>query len=174
MICPATEPTHFETPYIDQLAAGGQSVHQRVLFCLDLHADAVFLPHGQRTLFAARAPALRRRVAPSRSFLANTPTIASLLRARRAISTAVIGKWHLGLGGPEERPDWNGELKAGPARDLVLIPAFLLADDQRPRAPGVREEIIACLNLDPKDPLWVGNEEAEPGSPHRHHASRHA
>jgi arylsulfatase A-like enzyme len=40
-----------------------------------------------------------------------TATIASLLR-QQGYATAVVGKWHLGLG--EVLPDGNGDLKPGP------------------------------------------------------------
>jgi arylsulfatase A-like enzyme len=36
-----------------------------------------------------------------------------LVMQRAGYRTAVIGKWHLGLGG-DEGPDWNGKIAPGP------------------------------------------------------------
>ncbi|MEX1116871.1 MAG: sulfatase-like hydrolase/transferase [Akkermansiaceae bacterium] len=51
-----------------------------------------------------------------------TETLPSILK-RAGYATAVIGKWHLGLGDPA--PDWNGELKPGPL-EIGFDHCFLL------------------------------------------------
>lgn len=82
-----------------------------------------------------------------------TETIASVLQ-KAGYQTAVIGKWHLGLGGPNG-PDWNGDLKPGP-REIGFGFNFLLPTTND-RVPQVYVRNHRVLNLDPKDPLWVGN-----------------
>lgn len=82
-----------------------------------------------------------------------TETVASLLK-KAGYQTAVIGKWHLGLGDPE--PDWNGELKPGPL-EIGFDHCFLLPTTND-RVPQVYVQDHRVLNLDPRDPLWVGNQ----------------
>ncbi|PQO36998.1 arylsulfatase [Blastopirellula marina] len=68
--------------------------------------------------------------------------------------TAVVGKWHLGLG-EGEGPDWNGDLKPGPL-ELGFDYCFLLPTTND-RVPSVYVENHRVRDLDPSDPLWVGN-----------------
>lgn len=66
--------------------------------------------------------------------------------------TAVIGKWHLGLGG-EKGPDWNGDVKPGPLEvgfdHSFIIPAT------GDRVPCVYVENHRVADLDPADPISV-------------------
>ncbi len=82
-----------------------------------------------------------------------TETIASLLQ-REGYATAVIGKWHLGLG-DEKGPNWNHELKPGPL-EIGFDSCFLLPTTND-RVPQVYLQNHRVLNLDPVDPLWVGD-----------------
>ena len=68
--------------------------------------------------------------------------------------TAVVGKWHLGLGAQGEGPQWNDLLKPGP-HEIGFDYNFLLPTTND-RVPQVYVENHRVLNLDPKDPLWVG------------------
>ncbi|MEM9409692.1 MAG: arylsulfatase [Planctomycetota bacterium] len=81
-----------------------------------------------------------------------TATVASLLRSA-GYKTAVIGKWHLGLG-DEEGPDWNGKLKPGPL-EIGFDTCFLLPTTND-RVPQVYVKDHRVVNLDASDPLWVG------------------
>ncbi|QEF99181.1 Arylsulfatase precursor [Stieleria maiorica] len=90
-----------------------------------------------------------------------TDTVASLLQ-RAGYTTAVIGKWHLGLGG-EDGPDWNGDLKPGPL-EIGFDTCFLLPTTND-RVPQVYVHDHRVPNLDPADPLWVGNKKPSPDHP---------
>jgi arylsulfatase A len=97
-----------------------------------------------------------------------TETLPSLLQ-RAGYTTAVIGKWHLGLGG-QDGPDWNGVLKPGPL-EIGFDHCFLLPTTND-RVPQVYVEGHRVRNLDPADPLWVGNKKPSDDHPtgitHRH------
>jgi arylsulfatase A len=96
-----------------------------------------------------------------------TETLPAILK-RAGYATAVIGKWHLGLGDPA--PDWNGELKPGPL-DIGFDHAFLLPTTND-RVPQTFVEGRRVKNLDPADPLWVGDKKPSADHPtgltHRH------
>jgi arylsulfatase A len=96
-----------------------------------------------------------------------TVTLPSLLK-QAGYKTAVIGKWHLGLG-KEPKPDWNGELKPGPL-EIGFDHCFLLPTTND-RVPSVYVENHRVRSLDPEDPLWVGRENPDnqpTGITHRH------
>jgi len=66
--------------------------------------------------------------------------------------TAVVGKWHLGLGIPP-KPDWNGELKPGPLE--IGFDYCFIYPTTNDRVPSVYIENHRVRNLDPGDPLDV-------------------
>ena len=70
--------------------------------------------------------------------------------------TAVIGKWHLGLGG-KTGPDWNGEIQSTP-NDLGFDYSFIIPATPD-RVPCVYVENRKVANLDPKDPIRVSYDE---------------
>jgi arylsulfatase A-like enzyme len=82
-----------------------------------------------------------------------TPTLPEALRAA-GYATAVVGKWHLGLGEPGKGPDWNGRLVPGPL-EIGFDHCFLLPTTND-RVPQVFVAGDRVANLDPADPLWVG------------------
>ena len=90
-----------------------------------------------------------------------TETIASSLQ-KSGYQTAVIGKWHLGLG-EGQAPDWNGEIKPGPL-EIGFNYCYLLPTTND-RVPSVYVENHRVKGLDPKDPLWVGNRKPSPDHP---------
>lgn len=148
----------FQTPWIDQLAAEGQR------FTSGYCSASTCTPTRYSMLtgtYAFRVP--NTGIAPPNGPATIKPgveTLPSLLR-KAGYRTAVIGKWHLGLGGPNG-PDWNGELKPGP-REIGFDYNFLLPTTND-RVPQVYVENHRVLNLDPKDPLWVG--EKKPSDDH--------
>lgn len=64
--------------------------------------------------------------------------------------TGTVGKWHLGLGGPEG-PDWNGELNPGPL-EIGFTYSYIMAATGD-RVPCVYVENHRVVNLNPNDPI---------------------
>lgn len=151
--------TELQTPNIDKLAAEG------LKFTSGYCSASTCTP--TRYSFLTGNYAFRRKgtgIAPPNApaiIQPGTETIASLLK-QVGYRTAVIGKWHLGLGGPNG-PDWNGDLKPGP-REIGFDHCFLLPTTND-RVPQVYVQNHRVLNLDPKDPLWVGNKKPSPDHP---------
>ena len=89
-----------------------------------------------------------------------TETVPAILK-RAGYATAVVGKWHLGLGDPA--PDWNGELRPGPLD--IGFDHCLLLPTTNDRVPQTFVEGRRVKNLDPADPLWVGDTKPSEGHP---------
>lgn len=150
--------TALETANIDRLAAEGQR------FTSGYCSASTCTP--TRYSFLTGTYAFRRDgtgIAPPNSpalIAGGTPTIASVLGSA-GYKTAVIGKWHLGLG--KDQPDWNGDLKPGPI-EIGFDHCFLLPTTND-RVPQVYVQDHRVLNLDPADPLWVGNKKPSEDHP---------
>src|SRR6056300_819606 len=107
--CYGAKPKNLKTPHIDKLAKEGlkfTSGYCSASTCTPTRYSFLTGTYAFRKPNTGIAPPSSPSVIP-----AGTPTIASMLNDV-GYSTAVIGKWHLGLGG-EDGPDWNGELKPG-------------------------------------------------------------
>ena len=149
----------YRTPNIDRLAAEGQR------FTSGYCSASTCTP--TRYSFLTGTYAFRVKgtgIAPPNSpaiIQPGTTTLPSLLQTA-GYRTAVIGKWHLGLGG-SEGPDWNGLLKPGPS-EIGFDHHFLLPTTND-RVPQVYVTDHRVLNLDPADPLWVGNKAPSPDYP---------
>lgn len=155
-----------QTPNIDKLASEG------IRFTNGYCTASTCTP--TRFSFLTGTYAFRKPgtgVAPPNSpalITPGTPTIASVL-ATAGYRTAVIGKWHLGLG-HQTGPDWNGTLRPGPLdigfHDCLLLPTT------NDRVPQVLVKGDRVLNLDPRNPLWVGDKlpsaDHPTGLTHRH------
>jgi arylsulfatase A-like enzyme len=78
------------------------------------------------------------------------PTIASVLQ-QAGYATAVVGKWHLGLGRPGVRPGWNGLFAPGPL-EIGFDRCFIVPTTNN-CVPQVFVEDHRVRNLDPADPI---------------------
>ncbi len=151
--------TELSTPHIDQLASEG------IRFTSGYCSASTCTPTRYSMLTGTYA--FRRKgtgIAPPSApavIKPGTETVASILQ-RADYETAVIGKWHLGLGG-EKGPDWNGDLKPGPL-EIGFDTCFLLPTTND-RVPQVYVHDHRVPNLDPKDPLWVGRKKPSPDHP---------
>ena len=157
--CYGAKPENLKTPNIDKLAANG------LQFTNGYCSASTCTP--TRFSFLTGKYAFRQNntgIAPPNGPAIIQPgveTLPSLLK-RAGYKTAVIGKWHLGLGGPSG-PDWNGELNPGP-REIGFDYNYLLptTNDRVPQVYVVNHRV---KNLDPKDPLWVGRKKPSPDHP---------
>ena len=105
----------------------------------------------------------RARILPGNApllFDISKETLPSLLK-KANYKTAIIGKWHLGLG--DENLDWNQSISPGP-NDIGFDYSFILASTND-RVPSVYLENNKVLNLDKKDPLKVSYTENFIGEP---------
>ena len=155
--CYGARPENIKTPHIDRLAAEGirfTSGYCSAATCTPTRYAFLTGTHAFRVtgtgIAGPNSPALIRP---------DVVTLPDLLQ-KGGYKTAVIGKWHLGLG--NKRPDWNGDLKPGPL-EIGFDYSFLLPTTND-RVPQVYVENHRVLNLDPADPLWVGHH--RPGLDH--------
>ena len=153
--CYGAKPENIKTPHIDQLAAEGlqfTSGYCSASTCTPTRYALLTGTHAFRVkgtgIAGPNSPAL---IQPE------VVTMPDLLQ-KAGYKTAVIGKWHLGLGA--DKPDWNGDLKPGPL-EIGFDYSFLLPTTND-RVPQVYVENHRVLNLDPKDPLWVGHKKPSP------------
>jgi arylsulfatase A-like enzyme len=150
--------TAVKTPAIDQLAREG------VRFTSGYCSASTCTP--TRFSFLTGTYAFRQKgtgIAPPNGpaiIKPGTETLPAMLK-RAGYATAVIGKWHLGLGDPA--PDWNGELKPGPL-EIGFDYCFLLPTTND-RVPQTYVENHRVKNLDPADPLWVGDKKPSEDHP---------
>ena len=151
--------TALQTPNIDRLASEGlrfTNGHCSASTCTPTRYSfltGTYAFRGKRTGIAPpNSPAI---IKPG------THTIASVLKGA-GYATGVVGKWHLGLGGPDG-PDWNGQLSPGPL-EIGFDSCFLLPTTND-RVPQVYVQDHEVLNLDPSDPLWVGKKKPRPDHP---------
>lgn len=152
--------TDFKTPNIDRLATDGvrfTSGYASASTCTPTRYSLLTGTYAFRVEGTGIAPPNGALVIDSDTF-----TLPDLLK-QAGYATAVIGKWHLGLGEKGAGPDWNGELKPGPL-EIGFDYAFLLPTTND-RVPQVYVENHRVKNLDPADPLWVGSKKPAPDHP---------
>jgi arylsulfatase A-like enzyme len=150
--------TEIQTPNIDRLAAEGQrftSGYCSASTCTPTRFSLLTGTYAFRVKGTGIAPPNGPAI-----IRPGMETLPGILK-RAGYATAVIGKWHLGLG--DKAPDWNGDLKPGPL-EIGFDHCFLLPTTND-RVPQVFVEDHRVRNLDPKDPLWVGDEKPAPDHP---------
>ncbi len=139
--------TAVRTPNIDQLAAEGinfTDAHSTAATCTPSRYALLTGEHGFRRdldILPGDAPALIRP---------EQPTLPSMLK-KAGYNTAVVGKWHLGLGDGDV--NWNVAIKPGPL-EIGFDYSFLMPATGD-RVPTVYLENHTIVNLDPMDPIEV-------------------
>ena len=138
------------TPNIDRLAKDG-------LVFTDGHCSAATCSPSRFSLLTG-VHAFRHGVSilPPNAPLSiptDIPTLPKMLR-KNGYTTAVIGKWHLGIGAKGVETDWNGDVKPGPL-EIGFDKSFLLPSTND-RVPCVYLDGHRVANHDPNDLIYVG------------------
>lgn len=149
--------TALKTPNFDALAAHGQNFRHA-------YATSATSTPSRYGLMTGEYPWRKgARILPGDApLLIDTAqvTLPKMLR-QQGYTTAVIGKWHLGMG--NGRNDWNARISPGP-NEVGFDYAHVLAATQD-RVPTVYIENGQVVGLDPQDSIFVSysrNFEGEP------------
>lgn len=150
--------TELKTPNMDRLAAGG------IRFTNGYASSATCSP-SRYALLTGTYPWRNERakiLSGTAPLLIDTAemTLPRMLR-QQGYHTAVVGKWHLGLG--DGSVDWNQHIAPGP-NEVGFDYAYIMAATQD-RVPTVYIENGAVVRLDPSDPISVSYEANFPGEP---------
>ncbi|MCP4770120.1 MAG: sulfatase-like hydrolase/transferase [Planctomycetes bacterium] len=144
-----------QTPNIDRLAKEGLRFtdgHCTAATCTPSRFSMLTGIHGFRHNVRVLAPNAPMAIKP------NMYTLPQMFK-QAGYATAVVGKWHLGIGDGETPVDWNGEVKPGPLE--VGFDYSFLMPSTNDRVPCVYLENHAVVNLDSSDPLYVGRKAPE-------------
>lgn len=146
------DPAIIPTPHLDRLAAEG------LRFTSAYAPSATCTPSRYALLtgeYAWRQPPKQTSILDGDAPLAldpARPSLASFLRDQ-GYATALVGKWHLGLGDGRRAIDFNGTIAPGPLEtgfdSAFFIPATV------DRVPTVFIDGHHVADLDPADPLTV-------------------
>lgn len=139
------------TPNIDRLASQG-------LRFTDGHCSAATCTPSRFSLLTG-IHGFRHgvRVLPPNAPMTIKPGMFTLPMVFKAagFETAVVGKWHLGIGDGENAVDWNGKVAPGPLE--VGFDYSFLMPSTNDRVPCVYLQDHHVVGLDPNDALFVGS-----------------
>ncbi len=142
--------TQIPTPHLDGLASEGLRFtdgHCSAATCTPSRFSMLTGIHGFRHGVRVLPPNAPMKIKPDMFTLPK-------LFGQAGYRTAVIGKWHLGIGDGKTAVDWNGKVAPGPL-EVGFDYSFLLPSTND-RVPCVYVENHSVVNLDPADPLFVG------------------
>jgi arylsulfatase A-like enzyme len=137
------------TPNIDLLAKNGvrfTNAHATSATCTPSRFSLLTGKYAWRKKGTGVAPGDASLIIPL-----STTTLPAMLQTA-GYHTAVIGKWHLGLG-DAKGPDWNGKITPGPL-EIGFNYSFLIPATGD-RVPCVFVENHEVVNLDKTDPIKV-------------------
>jgi len=138
------------TPNVDRLAAAGLRFtdgHCSAATCTPSRFSMLTGIHGFRHGVRILAPNAPMTIKPH---MLTLPQVF----AKRGYQTAVVGKWHLGIGDGKTPVDWNGKVEPGPL-EVGFGHSFLMPSTND-RVPCVYLDGHTVVGLDPADPLFVG------------------
>lgn len=142
--------TGAQTPFIDRLANDGirfSSGYASAATCTPSRYSLLTGEYAFRNksakILPGNAPLI---IDPAK------PNIASFMKGA-GYKTALVGKWHLGLGLSDGSFDWNSNIKPAP-RELGFDYSFYMAATGD-RVPSVYIENSEVVDLDPSDPIKV-------------------
>jgi arylsulfatase A-like enzyme len=142
--------TKVKTPNVDRLASQG-------LRFTDAHCTSGTCTPSRYSLLTGEY-AWRRKgtgILPGDASLIiepGRPTLPAILAGAGYRSTA-IGKWHLGLGRPKAKVDWNADIEPGPL-EVGFSQCFIMPATGD-RVPCVFVQDHRVVALDPNDPIAV-------------------
>lgn len=142
--------TKIATPYIDKLSAEGAlftDAHATSATCTPSRFSFLTGKYAWRKSGTAVAPGNASLIIPI-----DTKTLPAMLQ-KAGYNTAVIGKWHLGLGPQPTGPDWNGDIRPGPL-EIGFSYSFIIPATGD-RVPCVFVENHQVVGRDEHDPIQV-------------------
>jgi arylsulfatase A-like enzyme len=146
------------TPNVDRLARRGRNF-------TEAHATSATCTPSRYALLTGEYPWRRRGTGvlagDARLIIdPGRPTLAGVFK-KAGSRTAVVGKWHLGLGGASL--DWNGEIRPGPL-EVGFDESFIMAATGD-RVPCIYVRGHRVVGLDPSDPIEIRYDRPIPGKP---------
>lgn len=147
-----------ETPNVDRLAKEGlrfTHAHSTASTCTPSRYSLMTGDYAFRQKDAHILPGNASLLVPQ-----DRMTLGKMFQ-KAGYTTGIVGKWHIGLG-PQEGPDWNGEIKPGPNEvgfDYSFI--FPATADRVPTVFVENHKVIAMREEDPIEVSYehkIGNE----------------